>query len=503
MVNILYGALQQDGSVSPTTSDMVAFPDPNLPMSSGNPQVYSQGDIAWQLTSTFLVWLMIPGLGLFYAGLTRRKNAMHLLFMSLIGIAVVSLEWVCMGYSLTFGNSHGGYIGDLQSFGGFKDILDQDQSNLPMLVHAWYQGTFAYITIVIALGALAERGRLLPSMLFILCWTIIVYNPIAHWTWNSDGWMAVLGSLDFAGGSPVHINAGVAALAISLFVGKRRGYGTNQIAFRPHSPVLVFLGTVFLWIGWFGFNGGSAFGANLRAAQACIVTNTAASMGGLTWVLLDYRLERKISVVGFCSGAISGLVCITPASGYVGTPASFLFGFIGALASNFGTKLKDLVRIDDALDIFSAHAVAGICGNILTAIFAQSSVASFDGSDPIDGGWLDGHFVQLGYQLADTVTVIAYSFVMTYILLFLINLIPGCQFRADDDDEIMGMDLAELGEPESDLYDVLTADVPALLQGEHSIQNFGVHSNPTTEKVNNDSQSGGHEVKHEVGNEQA
>ncbi|TIB69675.1 ammonium transporter [Wallemia mellicola] len=455
----------------------------NLPLSTGEPKVFSQGDIAWQLMSTALVWLMIPGVGLFYAGLTRRKNALQLLLMSLIGIAVVSIEWICMGYSLVFGPSHGGYIGDLQSFGGFTNLLDQDMSNLPILVHAWYQGTFACITVVIAMGALAERGRLLPSMIFMLCWTIIVYNPIAHWTWNENGWLAVLGSLDFAGGSPVHINAGTAALAISFFLGKRRGHGTLQLAYRPHSPVLVFLGTVFLWIGWFGFNGGSAFGANMRAAQACIVTNLSASVGGITWMFLDWRLEKKISAVGFCSGAIAGLVCITPGSGYVSTPSAFAIGFIGAVAANFGTKVKDLLHLDESLDIFASHGIAGICGNILTALFAEQGVTNLDGlNSDAEGGWINHNYILLGYQLADTVTVLAYSFVLTYTLLFLINLIPGCKFRASEEDEIIGMDLAELGEPESDLYDILHAEVPTITQNQASSQ-VGIHSTQASEKA--------------------
>jgi ammonium transporter, Amt family len=223
----------------------------------------------------------------------------------------------------------------------------------------------------LAIGAIADRGRMLPAIVFIFVWGTIVYDPIAYWTWNANGWLFDLGSLDFAGGTPVHISSGAAALAYSLMLGKRTGYGkVNGLPFRPHNVTHVVLGTVFLWVGWFGFNGGSALASNLRAVMACLVTNLAASMGGITWVLLDYRLEQKWSTIGFCSGAISGLVAITPGSGFVTPWAAVVFGIVGATACNFATKIKFLIGVDDALDVFAVHAVGGMVGNILTGIFA-------------------------------------------------------------------------------------------------------------------------------------
>lgn len=306
---------------------------------------------------------------------------------------------------------------------------------------------FACITVVIACGAFADRARLGPVMIFAFCWTTVVYNPIAYWTWNVGiGWSSSLGGLDFAGGTPVHISSGTAALAISIFLGRRKGYGTEALAYRPHNVTYVILGTVFLWFGWFGFNGGSALGANLRAVQAMMVTQISASVGGLTWMFWDWRLERKWSAVGFCSGVISGLVAITPASGYVGTPAALAIGVIGGTACNFATGLKNLLGYDDALDIFAAHGVGGIVGNLLTGLFADSRVASFDGSEQAPLGWINREWIALAKQLADSAAGFGWSFVVTMILLFAIDRIPYCHFRASEEDEMLGIDLAQIGE---------------------------------------------------------
>jgi Amt family ammonium transporter len=212
---------------------------------------------------------------------------------------------------------------------------------------------------------------MLPAIVFVFIWTTVVYDPIAYWSWNANGWLFTLGSLDFAGGTPVHISSGTAALAYSLMLGRRTGYNkTHGLPTRPHNVTHVVLGTVFLWVGWFGFNGGSALAANIRAMMACVVTNLAASVGGITWCVLDYRLEKKWSTIGFCSGAISGLVAITPAAGFVTPWAAFVIGLVGGAACNFATKLKFLIGIDDALDVFAVHGVGGFVGNLLTGIFA-------------------------------------------------------------------------------------------------------------------------------------
>ncbi|KAG8705230.1 hypothetical protein FRC08_001761 [Ceratobasidium sp. 394] len=410
--------------------------------------VYNLGDIAWTLCSTALVMIMIPGVGFFYCGLLRRKNALSMIYFSMLSLAVVSFQWFFWGYSLAFSDGASRYIGDLRYF-GLKGVLDQPSmgsSRIPAIVFCIYQLMFAAITPILALGGFAERSRLGPVALFVFVWSTIVYDPIACWNWNSNGWGFVMGGLDFAGGSPVHISSGTAALAISIYLGKRHGYGTPRLAYKPHNATYVVLGTVFLWFGWFGFNGGSALSANLRAAQACIVTNLAASVGGITWMLWDYRLEKKWSAVGFCSGAVSGLVAITPGSGFVGAPAAVAFGVVSGTVCNFATQLKFLLKYDDCLDVFASHAVGGLVGNLLTGLFAQASVAAFDGFTNIPGGWIDHHYVQLGYQLADSAACFAYSFVMTILILWIFHYIPGLHLRTTQEAEMIGVDDAEMGE---------------------------------------------------------
>lgn len=281
------------------------------------PYVYSPGDIAWVLASTALVWIMMPGVGFFYSGLLRQKNALSMIYLSMMTSAVVSFQWVFWGYSLTYSSTANAFLGNLKNF-GLKGVLGKPSivsARIPSIVFCVYQLMFAAFTPMIAVGAFAERAHLGPLMVFVFVWATIVYDPIACWTWNTNGWVSVLGGLDFAGGTPVHISSGTAALAISIYLGQRHGYGSEELVYEPHNTTYVVLGTVFLWFGWFGFNGGSALSANLRAAQACLSTNVAASVGGLTWMLWDYRIEKKWSVVGFCSGAIAGLVAITPGSG--------------------------------------------------------------------------------------------------------------------------------------------------------------------------------------------
>jgi Amt family ammonium transporter len=310
------------------------------------------GNISWTLCSTALVWIMIPGVGFFYSGLLRRKNALSMIYFSMMALAVVSFQWFFWGYSLTFSEGASSYIGDLKYF-SLQGVHDQHFVNskpIPPLVFCVYELMFAAFTPVLALGGFAERCRLGPVAVFVFVWSTLVYDPIACWTWNPNGWSFKMGGLDWAGGTPVHISSGAAALAICIYLGPRAGYGTESLAYKPHNITYVVLGTVLLWFGWFGFNGGSALSANLRAAQACIVTNLAASVGGLTWMLWDYRIGRKWSAVGFCSGAVSGLVAITPAAGFVGAPAAVAFGAVAGTVCNFATQLKYLLHYDDCLD---------------------------------------------------------------------------------------------------------------------------------------------------------
>ncbi|KAF4336300.1 DNA polymerase IV [Fusarium beomiforme] len=418
------------------------------------------GDIAWMLSATALVLLMVPGVGFFYSGLARRKSALSLIWLSVMSAAVTTFQWFFWGFSLTFSHTAGPFIGDLSNF-GFRDVLARPSvgsAHLPDMLFAVYQGMFSALTVSLATGAVAERGRMLPCIIFVFVWATVVYDPIACWTWNPNGWSNKMGGLDFAGGTPVHIASGSAALAYSMMLGKRSGHGTHELNYRPHNTTHIVTGTVFLWVGWFGFNAGSALSANLRAVMAAVVTHLAACVGGMTWCLLDYRLERKFSTVGFCSGVVAGLVCITPGSGYVPPWAAVIFGVLGAAGSNYATKVKFLLGIDDALDIFAVHGIGGLIGNICTAFFATPSIAALDGYSRIKGGWVEHHWAQMGYQLADSICGGLYSFVVTCIILFLMNLIPGLRLRVDADAEVQGIDDAEIGEFAYD-YVELTREV--------------------------------------------
>lgn len=417
---------------------------------------YNPGDIAWVLTSTGFVLLMIPGAGLFYAGLARRKSALSLVFLPIAAACVVFFQWFLWGYSLTFSHTASAFIGDLSNI-GFRNTLSGPSvvsSSVPDLLFAVYQSMFAAITAALAVGAVAERGRVAPCLLFVFIWTTLVYDPIACWTWNPAGWSAKRGGLDFAGGTPVHIASGSAGMAYSFMLGKRRGHGTFELNFRPQNTILVIIGTLFLWIGWFGFNAGSALSANMRAAMAAVVTNLAAAMGGISWCAMDYRLERKFSAVGLCSGIVAGLVAITPGSGFVPPWSALIYGILAGIVCNYATKLKLWTGVDDALDIFAIHAVGGFLGDLLTGVFAADYIAALDGITDIRGGWVNGHWVQLAIQLGDGVTGMVYSFVLSCVILFAISYIPGMHLRTTEAEEVLGMDECELGEFAADYVEI-------------------------------------------------
>ncbi|ODN79858.1 hypothetical protein L202_03752 [Cryptococcus amylolentus CBS 6039] len=446
MVNLTYGALltSSDGAVSfePLGTDIIST-------LAGEQTAYDPGDIAWVLTSAALIVFMLPGLGYLYSGLSRRRNALSMLFLSMVSLGVISFQWFFIGYSLVFSESGGSFWGDGRNV-GFRNVLErpvpETNGKLPEIVFATYQMMFAALVPAVLLGAAAERSKMLPAMIFMFCWTTLVYDPLAHWVWSVNGWANKWGILDYAGGVPVEIASGTGGLAYSYFIGKRRGYGTDRVLFKPSNVGNVVLGTVFLWVGWLGFNGGSCFGASLKAALAVFNTNLAGSVGGVVWLIMDFRLERKWSVVGYCTGAIAGLVAVTPAAGYVGAPAAALIGLVSAAVSNLATRVKVTMRVDDPMDIFAVHALAGVVGVVMTGLFTQASVAANDGFSEIDGGWLDHHYVQLGKQLVWVVVGMGWTFVVTYAIMFVINLIPGCQFRATEEAEIVGMDEVELGE---------------------------------------------------------
>ncbi|CAE6458632.1 unnamed protein product [Rhizoctonia solani] len=414
------------------------------------PFVYSPGDISWVLSCTALVWIMIPGVGFFYSGLLRRKNALNMIYLSMTTFAVVSFQWFLWGYSLTYSDRANRFIGDLKYF-ALRGVLGNPSiasDRIPAIVHCVYQLMFAAFTPMLALGGFAERCRLGPVAPFVFVWSTLVYDPIACWIWNKAGWSNFMGALDYAGGTPVHISSGSAALAIAIYLGKRSGYGTDNLKYQPHNTTYVVLGTVFMWFGWFGFNGGSTLSANLRAAHACIVTNLAASVGGLTWVLWDYYLGKRWSVVAFCSGALSGLVSITPAAGYVGAPAALVFGVVAGTLCNFATQLKFLLRYDECLDVFACHGVGGIVGNLLTGLFAEASIARLNASPEarIFGGWLSHNYVILAHQLADSTAGIAYSFVVTTLILWIFHFLPFLRLRTNEEAEIVGIDENDMGE---------------------------------------------------------
>ena len=319
----------------------------------------------------FIVWMIIPGIGLLYGGLARRKSAVALLFQSLMVVAVTSFQWIFWGYSLAYSRTAGPFIGDLANF-GMRNVMvapSPGSSFLPEIVFCFYQLLFCACTVQIVIGGAFERGRIVPSLIFAFLWATIVYCPIACWTWNANGWLFNLPSLDYAGGGPVHQASGWSALAYAFVLGKRKHAGDKSHV-KPHNTTLVFLGTVFIWFGWFGFNGGSTLNATVRAMLAAFNTNIAASTGMIGWVMVDFIKYRKFSVVGACEGAIAGLVGITPAAGYVSIWLAALIGFLTAVVCALCQNLNNWLHIDEGMDVFKLHGVGGMVGSFLTGIFA-------------------------------------------------------------------------------------------------------------------------------------
>lgn len=419
---------------------------------------YDRGDMVWVVVAGLLVWLMIPGIGFFYAGLSRKKHALSLVWASIMTAALVSFQWFFWGYSFVFSHSAGDFWGHINNFSLIRVLADPSvgSTNVPDIVFCLFQGMFACVTGIIMLGGAHERARLGPMMLFLFIWITIVYCPIAEWTWNSEGWLAQLGALDFAGGGPVHMSSGVGALAYALICGKRKDPVTSDPSpvYKPGSILLVVFGTIFLWFGWFGFNGGSTGNASIRSWYAIVNTNVAASTAALIWMFIDYVRFRKWSTVGLCSGAIAGLVGITPAAGFVPVWTSVAIGAVTAAICNAATLLKFLIRIDDGLDVFALHGVGGAVGSICTALFAAEYVFSLDGVGG-DGplGWMDHHYVQLPYQLAAIGSVYGWSFVVTSLVLVIMNYTPYLKkwthIRMNDEDEQLGSDRAQLNESDA------------------------------------------------------
>lgn len=417
---------------------------------------YDRGDLSFVIIAGAMVSFMIPGLAFLYSGLSRRKSALSLIWAVSASNAVVIFQWYFWGYSLGFSTTAtNGFIGNLRNFGLMKVLAEPSPGSplIPDILYAFFQMEFACVTAGILMGGLAERGRVFPAMVFTFIWMTLVYCPLVCWIWSTNGWAFKWGVLDFAGGGPVEIGSGIGGLAYSWVLGRR--HERELLNFRPHNVSLVGLGTSMLWFGWIGFNGGSAFGANLRAIFAIWNTMIAAAFGGMVWCLLDYRIERRWSMVGLCSGTIAGLVAATPSSGYLRPWSSVIAGTLSGALCNFATKLKFLMRIDDALDLFAEHAVGGIVGLILNAFFASSAITSMDGvSSAIPGGWIDDNWKQLYKQFAYICATSAYTFTLTAMIAKAIDTIPGMSLRCTPEGEMLGMDEVEIGEFATDYIEI-------------------------------------------------
>lgn len=405
------------------------------------------GDTAWIIVATILVMMMtIPGLALFYGGLVRRKNVLSVLMQCLILTAVIIIEWVAIGYSLSFTSSQGG----LNTFvGGFDKIFLQgiaindllEGYTIPELLFVSFQGMFAVITPALIVGAFAERIKFSGFLLFSVLWALVVYNPLAHWVWGG-GWIGAMGAIDFAGGTVVHINAGVSALVMAILLGRRKGWNVKGAPpITPHNVPFVVIGTALLWLGWLGFNGGSGLAANGLSASAILVTNIAAAAAALTWALLDWIVNKKPTVIGFCTGVVAGLVAITPAAGSSGVLGAFVIGLVAGLICFFMVAhVKPRFGYDDSLDAFGVHGIGGIIGSLLIGVFATQAITGEGGVQ----GALYGDWNQLWIQIVATAATIAFSAIMTWILFRIVDALVGV--RASKDSESVGLDISEHGE---------------------------------------------------------
>lgn len=396
------------------------------------------GNTAWVLTSAALVMLMTPALGFFYGGLVSRKNVLSTIMHSFFVLALISVIWVLWGYTLVFGPDKGGIIGGLD-FLGLRNIppdsLLSDDTGVPMFAFIAFQMMFAAITPALITGAFAERKRFKAFVVFSILWSTFVYAPLAHWVWGG-GWLAELGAIDFAGGTVIHISSGVAALVAAMVLGKRRTFGTRET--DPHDLTMTVLGAGLLWFGWFGFNAGSALGANSQAATAFLVTNVAAAMGALTWLSVAWLRHGQPSVLGAAAGAIAGLVGITPAAGFVGPAAAIIIGFGAGLFSCLALELiKGRFQVDDALDVFAVHGIGGIWGALATGLFAEEAFGGINGA-------FFGNPILLWHQTVATGAAIIFAAVMTFAILKIINLI--IPLRVEEDAEVLGLDTSQHGE---------------------------------------------------------
>ena len=409
----------------------------------------NSGDVAWILMSTALVMLMTaPGLAFFYGGLVRRKNVLATMMQSFFVLCLISIQWILWGYSLSFGPDKGHIIGSL-AWVGLKSVgmtpNPDYAATIPHLLFMAYQMMFAVITPGLITGAYAERMKFPAYALFTLLWATFVYDPICHWVWGYGGWLRNMGALDFAGGTVVHVSSGISALVCALFLGKRRGYGREPMP--PHNLPLVVLGACLLWFGWFGFNAGSALAANELAVSAFIATNTAAATAALTWMLIEWKAIGKPTLLGGATGAVAGLVAITPASGFVSPISSIFIGIIvGIVCYTAVAVIKLKLSYDDSLDAFGVHGVGGTVGALATGLFAQKIINSAG-----NNGLLFGNSAQFVTQTIGVLATIIYSVVVTFILLKIIDALIG--LRVSDNEEVIGLDITQHEESAYTLLD--------------------------------------------------
>jgi ammonium transporter, Amt family len=402
----------------------------------------NSGDVAWMLAATALVLLMTPGLAYFYGGMIDTKNIISTMLQSFIAMGVISVLWMVVGFSLAFGDSIGGVIGDPSTFFMFKGVLDGKPWSLaptiPLVLFAFFQLKFAIITPALITGTFAERIRFKSYVIFLVLFSLLIYAPLAHWTWHPDGFLFKLGVLDFAGGTVVHMSAGFAALAASMYL---RNKSEEKVAISPANIPFVLLGTGLLWFGWFGFNAGSALGAGPLAASAFATTNTASAAAGLCWVLFDSVRGKKPSALGFCIGAVVGLVAITPAAGFVTIPSSLFIGTVAAVISNIVVHWKAKTSLEDTLDVFPCHGVGGAVGMVMTGLLANTAVNS---ANTTGNGLFFGETTLFTAHLIALAIVIAFTFLGSLIILKVTDLISSLQITAEE--KKVGSDFSQHGE---------------------------------------------------------
>ncbi len=391
------------------------------------------GNASWVLTATCLVLIMTPGLAMFYGGLLRKKNVLAMFGLCVAAMIAVSIQWFLIGYSMAFGNSLGGFIGDL-SYAGLNDIflMPETATGVPATVFVVFQCMFAMITAAILASPFAERSKFGSYLVFIGFWSLIVYNPIAHWVWNPGGFLSQAGELEFAGGTVVHVNVGFSAAAVALVIGKRQGFRKDPM--EPHNIPMVVMGLGLLWFGWFGFNGGSALAANEFAGLAIINTNIAACAAALVWVVLEYtdKGKKKPSMIGISTGVLAGLVAITPAAGYVQPWAAFMIGLLVDFAVYPVLKWRNKSNLDESLDAFACHGIGGVTGAILTGVFASVNGAA---------GLIAGDPLQVAVQALGVLCTAGFAFGVTLALAFVLN--KAIKLRVKPTEEYVGCDISE------------------------------------------------------------